>query len=214
MSANASSSIQGNEDQRYDDRFLVSISKCPAAVTLEGVGTLSGYLVDVSASGCSLVIDSREIPMHAADAEVQAGEHRFSGRIIRASAFGTRLTIGIQASVPLELLAEARAMGGAIRFSGKTVAVVGKLNMPAAIQAMRLMHRPDVTQLDLGECTDMEMAGAGFVLLMVERDKRIVRMSSVIRRLMQDAGFDLDPHGRRNEGDQSHSRKTAAILTA
>ncbi len=208
--SNAKFSTQRNEDQRSDDRFLVSISKCPAAVTVEGTGTMSGYLLDVSASGCSLVIDSCELPTHTADADVQAGEHRFPGRIIRAAAFGTRLTLGIEASVPLKLLAEARTMGGAIRFSGKTVAVIGKLNMPVAIQAIRLMHRPDVTQLDLGECTDMEMAGAGFVLLMVERDKRIVRISAAIRRLMHDAGFDLDRH----DPSQGRSRTTGVVLAA
>lgn len=205
--ANASSSIQRNDDQRSDDRFLLSMSKCPASVTLEGAETVSGCLVDVSACGCSLVVGSREIPTHAADAEVQIGEHRFPGRIIRAAAVGERLTLAIKACIPLELLNEARVMGGAIRFSGKTVTVVGKLNMPVAIQAMRLMHRPEVTQLDLSDCIDMEMAGAGFVLLMVERDKRIVRISDVLQRLMHDAGFDLDRH------DHAHvrSRATEAV---
>jgi len=212
MSANASA-IPRNEDQRSEDRFLLSISKYPAAITLESVGTLSGYLVDLSASGLSLVVGIREIPMHAADVDVRTGGHRFSGRIIRASAFGERLTIGIEAPVPAELLADARAMGGAIRFSGKTVAVVGKLNMPAAIQAMRLMHRPEVTQLDLGECTDMEMAGAGFVLLMVERDKRIVRISSVLRQLMHDAGLGLERDGRHHE-DQEPGRARMAMAVA
>lgn len=193
--ANANSPIPRNEDQRSDDRFLLSMSKCPASVTLEDAGTLSGYLVDVSASGCSLVVGSHKLPTHAADADVEIGEHRFPGRIIRAAAVGERLTLGIQASVPLGLLHEASAMGGAIRFDGRIVAIVGKLSMPGAIQAMRLMHRPEVTQLDLGDCIDMEMAGAGFVLLMVERDKRIIRISGVLQCLMRDAGFDLDRHG-------------------
>jgi len=177
---------------RSADRYLLSPSKFSAALEFPDGEPISGYLADVSKSGCSIVAIGRRLRLRTNEAVVVAGEHRFAARIVRASTFGERLSIGMDVpAMPAAFLAAAAETGGAVRFDGQVIAIHGKLNMPVAAHAMRLLGRPDVS-LDLSACSGMELAGAGFLIIAAERGTEIRRMSAAVQRLLSSAGIDLN----------------------
>lgn len=185
--------MNGVGDLRRHDRYLISISKCEAAIETDDGQTAAGYVSDVSDGGCGVVVPADRLNISVARAvQLTVGEYRLAGRIVRAKTFGGTVTLGIDlVTMPVEFLEGVRKIGGAIRFDHRTVAIIGKLNMPVAVKAMRLIGNPETVAIDLGECTDMEMAGAGFLMLAVERGKQIVRVSSEVKNLLVMAGIKL-----------------------
>lgn len=187
--------VKGVGDLRGHDRYLISIAKCLATIETDDGQIASGYVSDVSDGGCGLVVpvDQLRLPT-ARGVRLALGEYRLAGRIVRARTFGGQITLGIDhAAMPAEFLESVRKMGGAIRFDHRTVTIIGKLNMPVAVKAMRLIGNPETVAIDLGECSNMEMAGAGFLMLAIERGKQIVRVSSEVKHLLDMAGIKLPP---------------------
>lgn len=180
-------------DARSGDRYLISIGKCEAVLTTGDGQTASGYLNDVSTNGCCFVTRKGQLRLHVGhDASVTAGDFRFDVSIIRSKVLGTRVELGMTVpSMPADFFAGLRKVGGAIRLQGPTICVVGMLTMAVAIRAMRLIRRPDIVAIDLSRCLGMELAGAGFLIIALERGKRIENVPASIEKLVRLAGIDV-----------------------
>lgn len=179
---------------RSADRYLISASKCEAALTTDCGQSATGYLADVSAKGCCFVTDAGQLNLRPGhEATIVAGDHRFDGRIVRSHIRGPKVDLGIEVpTMPEDFFARVRELGGAIRWNGSSMAVVGKLTMPVATQGMRLLSHPDMRRVDLGACTGMELAGAGFIQIAAERGVEIANVAANIEALVRMAGIRLD----------------------
>jgi hypothetical protein len=178
-------------DERGADRYLISISKCQAVLTTEDGQVVSGYLNDVSAKGCCFVTKAGQLRLRVGHgATVSTGDFSFAGNIVRSRIMGTRVELGMAVqSMPADFLTSLRQVGGAIRLHGSTISIVGMLTMPVAIRAMRLIRLPEIVDIDLGQCQGMELAGAGFLIIAVERGKHIRNVPSAIEKLVRLAGI-------------------------
>lgn len=182
-------------DARRSDRYLISNSKYPAVLETDDGQTVPGYLSDVSTTGCMFVTPPGILKLRKHHGvAIVAGSCRMEGKAVRSSVSGTRASIGIHTGdMPADFFDRVRKVGGALRFDRRTISVINMLTMPVAVQAMRLLRQPETAVVNLRECTGLELAGAGFLVVAAERRKKIENVGDSIATLVKMAGIKLAP---------------------
>jgi len=180
--------LTGWPDRRRNPRFIANLGGADATLEVQG-GRSTGYLADVSACGASVIIPAAEYLRTATEAMFSMGAHKFNGRIVRTAATGSRAAVGIESSVPVELLREFMARSGAVILLPETVAVVGRLTMPVAVRTMRLLKRQSLSGVDLSACTGLEVAGAAFLMIAEERGWPVLDPSDALQAQMNLIGI-------------------------
>lgn len=180
-------------EARNADRYLISMSKCLAELETDDGQTASGYLTDISATGCMFVTQAGQLKLFRQHSvSIVTDGHRMPGSAVRTNVYGLRVHIGIQLDdVPETLLDRIKRIGGALRFNRGKISIVNILTMPVATKAMKLMQTPEVSTIDLANCDGMEFAGAGFLAIAADRGKAIVNVGGGIAKLVELAGITL-----------------------